>query len=86
MALTQQAILDALHGVVDPNTGKDFVGSKCVRNIVVSGDDVALDLELAYPAQRQAPQLRQLLEGAVRSGVKCASLILASPPNSTSNI
>lgn len=67
MAVTEQAILGALQGVIDPNTGKDFVGSKCVRKVTVSGDDVALDIELAYPAQRQAVQLRTLLEGAVRT-------------------
>jgi ATP-binding protein involved in chromosome partitioning len=67
MAVTEQAILGALQGVMDPNTGKDFVGSKCVRNVVVSGDDVALDVELAYPAQRQAAHLRKLLEDAVRT-------------------
>ena len=67
MAVTEQAILGALAGVIDPNTGKEFVGGKCVRNVVVSGADVAFDVELAYPAQRQAAQLRQLLEDAVRT-------------------
>lgn len=67
MAVTEQAILGALQGVIDPNTGKDFVGSKCVRNVAVSGDDVAFDVELGYPAQRQATQLKALLENAVRT-------------------
>ncbi len=66
MAVTEQAILGALQGVIDPNTGKDFVGNKCVRNVVVSGDDVAFDVELAYPAQRQATQFSSLLEDAAR--------------------
>ncbi|MBC7918491.1 MAG: P-loop NTPase, partial [Rhodoferax sp.] len=67
MAVTEQTVLAALAGVTDPNTGKDFVGSKCVRNVVVSGADVALDVELAYPAQRQATHLRQLLQDALRT-------------------
>ncbi|WP_372828175.1 iron-sulfur cluster assembly protein, partial [Polaromonas sp.] len=28
MAVEQQAILSALQGVLDPNTGKDFVSTK----------------------------------------------------------
>ena len=67
MAVTEQAVWGALQRVVDPNTGKDFVGSKSVRNVAVSGGDVALDVELAYPAARQAAQLRTLLQDAVRT-------------------
>ena len=33
MAVTQADVEQALHGVTDPNTGRDFVASKSVRKI-----------------------------------------------------
>ena len=35
MAVTEQALMDALKAVVDPNTGKDFVSGKTIRNLSV---------------------------------------------------
>lgn len=67
MAVTEQAIMSALQGVVDPNTGKDFVSTKAVRNFSVTGGDVAFDVELGYPAQSQIPQLRQALVAAAKT-------------------
>jgi len=63
---TQEQILAALTGVVDPNTGKDFVSTKAVRNLKVSGADVAFDVELGYPARSQIPALRQSLVAAAK--------------------
>jgi ATP-binding protein involved in chromosome partitioning len=67
MAVTEQQILSALQGVVDPNTGRDFVSSKCVRNVRVSGGDVALDVELGYPAQSQIAALSAALHAAAKT-------------------
>ena len=67
MAVTEQALLDALKTVVDPNTGKDFVSSKAVRNLTIQGGDVAFDIELGYPAKSQVPVLRQALVTAAKS-------------------
>jgi len=58
MTITEQTIQAALKAVVDPNTGKDFVTSRSAKNIRVSGSDVALDVELGYPAQSQIDSLR----------------------------
>jgi hypothetical protein len=33
------------------NTGKDFVNSKSIRRTCNTGDDVAFDVELGYPAK-----------------------------------
>lgn len=59
--ITEQTIQDALRIVIDPNTGRDFVSSRCVKNIRVSGPDVALDVALGYPAKRQLESLRALV-------------------------
>ncbi|MFZ2296404.1 MAG: iron-sulfur cluster carrier protein ApbC [Polaromonas sp.] len=66
MAVEQQAILSALQGVLDPNTGNDFVSTKALKNLQVSGDDVSFDVELGYPAKSQIAGLRKSLIAAAR--------------------
>ena len=63
---TQDQILAALAAVQDPNTGSDFVSAKAIKNLQVSGGDVAFDVELGYPAKSQVPALRQALVAAAR--------------------
>jgi ATP-binding protein involved in chromosome partitioning len=53
MSINEQSIQAALKAVVDANTGKDLVSSRCVKNIRFTGNDVALDVELGYPAKSQ---------------------------------
>jgi ATP-binding protein involved in chromosome partitioning len=67
MAVVEQAVTEAIKGVVDSNTGRDFVSSKAVKNLTVAGDDVAFDVELGYPAKSQIPGLRQALIAAVKT-------------------
>ena len=66
MAVEQQAILNALQTVLDPNTGKDFVSTKALKNLQVSGSDVAFEVELGYPAKSQIAGLRKSLIAAVK--------------------
>ena len=61
MAVDQQALLAALQAVTDPNTGKDFVSSKALKNLNEQYGDVSFDVELAYPARSQMPALRRAL-------------------------
>jgi ATP-binding protein involved in chromosome partitioning len=67
MAVTEQAIMGALQGVIDPNTGKDFVSTKAVRNFTLSGSDVSFDVELGYPAKSQIPEFRAALVQAAKT-------------------
>ena len=46
-----QALLQALQTVVDPNTGKDFVSTKALKNLQINDGDVSFDVELGYPAK-----------------------------------
>jgi ATP-binding protein involved in chromosome partitioning len=64
---TQEQILSALGAITDPNTGRDFVSTKAIKNLRVDGGDVSFDVELGYPARSQHPALRQALVGAVRA-------------------
>ena len=80
MAVTEIALLDALKTVVDPNTGRDFVSTKQLKNLKVEGGDVAFDIELGYPAKSQIPALRKALIAAVRTlpGIENVSVNLAT--------
>jgi ATP-binding protein involved in chromosome partitioning len=63
---TQDQLLQALSGVLDPNTGKDFVSSKALKNLQTSDGDVSFDVELGYPARSQIPAFRKALVAAAR--------------------
>jgi len=67
MAVDQQALLAALQAVTDPNTGKDFVSTKALKNLQAQDGDVSFDVELGYPAKSQMPALRKALIGAAKS-------------------
>jgi ATP-binding protein involved in chromosome partitioning len=66
MAQDTQALLAALQAVIDPNTGKDFVTTKALKNLKVAGADVSFDVELGYPAKSQHAALRKALVAAAR--------------------
>ncbi|HMX10488.1 MAG TPA: P-loop NTPase, partial [Burkholderiaceae bacterium] len=80
MPITEAAVRAALQTVVDPNTGRDFVSGKQLRNLSVDGDDVSFDVELGYPAKSQIPGLRRQLIDAVKQvpGVANVSANLSS--------
>ena len=80
MAVTEQMIMDALKGVVDPNTGRDFVSTKAIKNFTLQSGDVAFDVELGYPAKSQAAGFRSALIAAARgvAGVANVSVNVSS--------
>ena len=67
MSITVEAVKAALSTVIDPNTNKDLVSSKCVKNIQLDGSDVAFDIELGYPAKSQFDGLRKAAIASLRS-------------------
>ncbi|WP_323141075.1 iron-sulfur cluster carrier protein ApbC [Massilia phyllosphaerae] len=66
MSITAEDVKATLSAVVDPNTNKDFVSSKSVKNIQVDGGNVALDVELGYPAKSQIAGIRSAVIAALR--------------------
>jgi ATP-binding protein involved in chromosome partitioning len=80
MAVDTQALLNALQAVTDPNTGKDFVSTKALKNLQADDGDVSFDVELGYPAKSQIPALRRALIEAARSvpGVENVSVNMSS--------
>ena len=75
-----QALLQALQTVVDPNTGRDFVSTKALKNLQINDGDVSFDVELGYPAKSQIAGLRKALIAAARTvaGVENVSANLAT--------
>jgi ATP-binding protein involved in chromosome partitioning len=66
MAISELLIQSTLKLCIDPNTGKDFISTKSIKNIQISGSDVSLDVVLGYPAQTQLDVLRQQVVDALR--------------------
>ena len=67
MSVSIEQVSQALSGVIDPNTGKDLIGSKSARNIRVEQGDVVFDVELGYPARSQIDLIRRAVTAAVRA-------------------
>ena len=80
MTVAEPALLAALKTVIDPNTGTDFVTTRQLKNLRITGADVAFDVELGYPAKSQIAALRTALIAAARTvaGVENVSANLAT--------
>jgi ATP-binding protein involved in chromosome partitioning len=65
MSITAEDVKAALTSVLDPNTGKDFVSAKEVKNVKVEGGAVSLDIELGYPARSQHAGIKALVSDAL---------------------
>src|SRR6478735_5423350 len=80
MAIHEPDLLQALQAVVDPETGRDFVSTRQLKNLRIEGGDIAFEVELGYPAKSQIETLRRALIGAARSvaGVANVSVNVSS--------
>jgi ATP-binding protein involved in chromosome partitioning len=67
MAITQDALMAALKSVADPNTGKEFVATRSLKNLQIAEGDVSFDLELGYPAKSQHAAIRKALVAAAKT-------------------
>ncbi len=65
MAITEADIQTRLRALTDPNTGKDFVSGKAVKKIRIDGSDIAVDIQLGYPAKTQHEILKKLIVDAI---------------------
>jgi ATP-binding protein involved in chromosome partitioning len=58
MSITVEDVKAALATIVDPNTNKDLVASRSVKNLKVEEGNVSVDIELGYPAKSQIEAMR----------------------------
>ncbi|MES2975763.1 MAG: iron-sulfur cluster carrier protein ApbC [Pseudomonadota bacterium] len=63
---TPEQLQQALQAITDPNTGKDFVSTRALKNLQFNGADVSFDIELGYPAKSQHAALRKALTAAAK--------------------
>ncbi|HNQ04794.1 MAG TPA: iron-sulfur cluster carrier protein ApbC [Thiobacillaceae bacterium] len=67
MSVSEQQVQGALKELIDPNTQKDFIATKSVRNIKVGGDGVSLDVVLPYPAQTVIAEIKAMVEDRIKA-------------------
>jgi ATP-binding protein involved in chromosome partitioning len=67
MSFTDADVQGALKNLVDPNTKKDFVSGKSVKNVKVSGSDVSLDILLGYPAKSVWSEIKTMVEAHLKA-------------------
>ncbi len=78
MTIMEADVQSALKQLVDPNTKKDFVKGKSVKNIQISGSDVALDIQLGYPAKSVWGEIKALVEGHLRASLPGVGKVTAN--------
>ena len=65
--LSREQIEDKLKEYIDPYMEKDLVSTKCVRNVMIEGDQVVVDVVLGFPAKGYMPELSAKLKEMVES-------------------
>ena len=78
MSIAEEDVQAALKQLIDPNTKKDFVAGKSVKNIKISGNDVSFDIQLGYPAKSVWDEIRALVENHLRAALPGAGRISAN--------
>ena len=65
--LSKEQIEAKLKEYIDPYMEKDLVSTKCVRNVMIEGDQVVVDVVLGFPAKGYMDQLAAKLKEMVES-------------------
>lgn len=78
MSMNEADVQSALKNLIDPNTKKDFVSGKSVKNIKVSGNDVTLDILLGYPAKSVWGEIQVLVENHLKTALPGATSVKAN--------
>ncbi len=65
MPIADTDVQARMKGLIDPNTGRDFVSGKSVRKVQVAGNDVKVDLVLGYPSKSQHDAIRRQVADAL---------------------
>ncbi len=65
--LSREQIETKLKEYIDPFMGKDLIVTKCVRNVMIEGDQVVVDVVLGFPAESYREELAAKLKELVES-------------------
>jgi ATP-binding protein involved in chromosome partitioning len=69
MSFNETDVQSALKNLIDPNTKKDFVSGKSVKNVKVTGADVSLDILLGYPAKSVWDEIKASVVSHLKSAL-----------------
>ncbi|HLP99311.1 MAG TPA: iron-sulfur cluster carrier protein ApbC [Sideroxyarcus sp.] len=78
MSISEADVQGALKNLIDPNTKKDFVSGKSIKNIKLSGSDVTLDVLLGYPAKSVWGEIKAMVETHLKTALPGAGKIEAN--------
>src|SRR5260221_4308815 len=79
MPLSEADVQSVLAKLVDPNTGKDFVATRSVKNVKAGNDPVSVEIELGYPGKSQFELIRrQVIDALKAAGAPGASVTVRS--------
>jgi ATP-binding protein involved in chromosome partitioning len=78
MSFNEADVQSALKNLVDPNTKKDFVSGKSVKNIKIGGSDVSLDILLGYPAKSVWDEIRVMVEAHLKAALPSVGKVTAN--------
>jgi ATP-binding protein involved in chromosome partitioning len=78
MSFTETDVQNALKSLIDPNTRKDFVSGKSIKNIKINGNDVSLDVLLGYPAKSVWDEIRVMVETHLKANLRGVGKVGAS--------
>jgi len=69
MSFNETDVQTALKNLIDPNTKKDYVSGKSLKNIKINGSDVSLDILLGYPARSVWDEIRAMVESHLKAAL-----------------
>jgi ATP-binding protein involved in chromosome partitioning len=78
MSVNELDVQSALKNLIDPNTKKDFVSGKSVKNIQVKNGDVSLDILLGYPAKSVWGDIQSLVESHLKTSLQNVASVKVS--------
>ena len=59
MAIAEQDIQNALRELIDPVTGENYVDGKSLKNLVIDGAHISLEIVLGYPGKSIVEEIRR---------------------------
>ncbi|MBP6300348.1 MAG: DUF59 domain-containing protein, partial [Arenimonas sp.] len=67
MSITEAAIRAELAQIIDPNTELDLIASNTVRAVGVDAQNIAIELQLNYPAKSEHAGLIERISERLKS-------------------
>ena len=70
MKLTKNNIIELLKSVHLQRDAQDIISEKRVKNVVIMGDDILIDLEIKNPTLQSKNKIKNLIKSKIESKIK----------------